>query len=189
MNGDLDKIYMKQPEGFHIGGFKKVCRLHRLLYGLKQFAQQWNKKLHSILTELGVKYIESDHSVYIYSNGKVCIIVSIYITCASKSPGAIDKHVQLLFQHFKCHDLGATCFLLGIAVERDHPTHTLKLHQCQFILDTLEKYGISDCKPAQTPLPPSLLYLIQWPLIYRMKRTLYSKYSISVQLDHSNTLP
>ena len=32
-NGDLDEeIYMKQPEGFHIGSSSKVCRLHKLLY-------------------------------------------------------------------------------------------------------------------------------------------------------------
>jgi len=159
-NGDLDEeIYMKQPEGFHIGGPNKVCRLRKSLYGLKQSARQWNKKLHSVLTELGFKRIESDCSVYIYSNGEVRIIVSIYIddiTLPSKSSAAIDKYVQLLSQHFKCRDLGATRFLLGIAVERDRPTRTLKLHQRQFILDTLEKYSMSDCKPVQTPLPPKL---------------------------------
>ena len=103
-NGDLDEvIYMKQPEGFHIGGPNKVCRLRKSLYGLK--------KLHSVLTELGVKQIESDCSVYIYSNGEVRIIVPIYIdniTLAPKSPAAIDKYVQLLSQHFKCRDLSAT---------------------------------------------------------------------------------
>ena len=121
MNGDLDEeIYMKQLEGFHIdGGSNKVCRLHRSLYGLKQSAQQWNKKLHSVLTELRFKHIESDHSVYIYCNGEVHIIVPIYIdniTIASKSPATIDKYVQLLSQYFKCRDLGATRFLLCIAV-------------------------------------------------------------------------
>jgi len=153
-NGDLDQeIYMKQPEGFHIGGPNKVCRLRKSLYGFKQSARQWNKKLHSVLTELGFKQIESDRSVHIYSNGEVRIIVPIYIddiTLASKSPAAIDKYVQLLSQHFKCRDLGATRFLLGIAVERDWPTRTLNLHQCQFILDTLEKHSMSDCKPVQT---------------------------------------
>jgi len=160
MNGDLDEeIYMKQPEGFHIGGPNKFCRLRKSLYGLKQSARQWNKKLHSVLTELDFKRIESDPSVYIYSNREFRIIVPIYIddiTLALKSPAATDKYVQLLSQHFKGRDLGALRFLLGIAVERDWPTRTLKLHQRQFILDTLEKYSMSDCKPVQTPLPPKL---------------------------------
>src|SRR6266545_3671057 len=33
-NGDLDEeIYIKQPEGFHIGSPNQVCRLHKSLYG------------------------------------------------------------------------------------------------------------------------------------------------------------
>jgi hypothetical protein len=130
-----------------------------VFYGLKQSARQWNKKLHSVLTELGFKHIESDRSVYIYSNGEVRMIVPIYIddiTLASKSSSAIDKYVQLLSHHIKYRDLGPTRFLLGVSVERDRSTRTLKLHQRQFILDVLEKYGMSDCKPVQTPLPPKL---------------------------------
>ena len=160
-NGDLDEeIYMRQPEGFHVGSPNQVCRLRKSLYGLKQSARQWNKKLHSVLTGLGFKRIESDRSVYIYSNGEVRIIVPIYIddiTLASKSSTAIDKYVQLLSEHFKCRDLGPTRFLLGVAVERDRPTRALKLHQHQFILELLEKFGMSDCKPVQTPLPPKLV--------------------------------
>ena len=162
-NGDLDEeIYMRQPEGFHVGSPNQVCRLRKSLYGLKQSARQWDKKLHSVLTELDFKRIESDCSVYIYSNQEVWIIVPIYIddiTLASKSSTAIDKYVQLLSEHFKCCDLGPTCFLLGVAVERDRPTCTLKLHQHQFILELLEKFGMSDCKPIQTPLPPKLILL------------------------------
>jgi len=84
----------------YIVGPNKVCRLRK---SLKQSAWQWNKKLHSVLTELGFKLIESDSSVYIYANGGVRIILPIYIddiTLASKSPAALDKYAQLLSQHF-----------------------------------------------------------------------------------------
>jgi hypothetical protein len=55
-NGDLEEyIYMRQPEGFHEGGPNKVCRLRKLLYGLKQSARQWNIKLHTALTQMGFK--------------------------------------------------------------------------------------------------------------------------------------
>src|SRR6266508_3083363 len=122
-NGDLDEeIYMKQPEGFHIGAPNQVGRWHKSLYGLKQSARQWNKKLHSALPEMGFSQSESDCSVYFYCTGEVQIIVPIYIddiTLASKSSTAIDKYVHLLFQHFKCRDLGPTCFLLGVYFERN----------------------------------------------------------------------
>ena len=53
-NGDLDEvIYMRQPEGFHQGGPNMVCLLKKSLYGLKQGARQWNKKLHATLLDMG----------------------------------------------------------------------------------------------------------------------------------------
>ncbi|KAJ3555950.1 hypothetical protein NP233_g12089 [Leucocoprinus birnbaumii] len=62
--GELDEvIYMKQPEGYHQGGPNVVCILHKSLYGLKQSARQWNKKLHSVLDSLGFKRLQSDASL------------------------------------------------------------------------------------------------------------------------------
>src|ERR1700750_801309 len=100
----------------------KVLKLKKSLYGLKQAARQWNKKLNVTLTSLGYKRLESDHSIYLYTKGEVKIIVPIYIddiTLASKSNAAIDKTVKELSRHFKLRDLGATKFLLGVEVIRD----------------------------------------------------------------------
>ena len=46
LNGDLDEeIYMEQPEGFAVPGQeKKVYRLVKSIYGLKQAPMQWHKK-------------------------------------------------------------------------------------------------------------------------------------------------
>ncbi|KAJ3489457.1 hypothetical protein NLJ89_g11528 [Agrocybe chaxingu] len=132
-NGDLEEeIYMLQPEGFHQGGPNKVLRLRKSLYGLKQAARQWNKKLHAALVEMGFKRIEADRSVYIYSNGVVKIIVPIYvddITFASKSNAAIDKAVKELCTRFKCRDLGSTKFLLGVGIGQDKDKKLITLHQ------------------------------------------------------------
>ena len=53
--GELDEeIYMDQPEGYiKKGQERKVCRLLKSLYGLKQSALQWNKELHKSLLDLG----------------------------------------------------------------------------------------------------------------------------------------
>ena len=110
------------PEGFHQGGPNVVCRLCKSLYGLKQSARQWNIKLHKAFTSMGFKRIEADHSVYIYSNGEVKIFVPVYIddiTFASTNTAAVDKVVKELQTHFKCHDLGATEYLLGVAITID----------------------------------------------------------------------
>jgi len=50
--GDLDEeIYMKQPEGFVTKGQEeKVCRLRKVIYGLKQGSFAWSKKFDEVLT-------------------------------------------------------------------------------------------------------------------------------------------
>ena len=47
LNWSLDEtIYMVQPEGFIIKGQeKKVCKLQKSIYGLKQVSRSWNIKL------------------------------------------------------------------------------------------------------------------------------------------------
>ena len=47
LNGDLEeKIYMEQPKGFIVlGQEKKVYKLVKSLYGLKQVLTQWHKNL------------------------------------------------------------------------------------------------------------------------------------------------
>ena len=157
-NGDLEEeIYMLQPEGFHEGGPNKVCRLKKSLYGLKQAARQWNKKLHSVLTGLGYKRLDSDRSLYLYVKGELRITVPVYIddiTLSCPDPVLIDRAVEELSKHFKLRDLGPTKFLLGVEISQDRANHSISLSQRQYIIDMLERYGMQDCNPVTTPLIP-----------------------------------
>ena len=96
---------MMQPEGYREGGATKVCKLKKSLYGLKQSARQWNKKLHSILLELGFTRLQSDRSIYLYVKGELKIILPVYIddlTFASKDKKLIDKAVEDLSKRSNC---------------------------------------------------------------------------------------
>ncbi|KAF7776733.1 hypothetical protein Agabi119p4_5126 [Agaricus bisporus var. burnettii] len=74
--GELEEeIYMRQPKGYHIGSPNMVFRLRKSLYGLKQAARQWNKKLRSVLEGIGYSRLRSDSSIYIYSKGDIKVIV------------------------------------------------------------------------------------------------------------------
>ena len=158
-NGDLDKvIYMRQPEGFHQGGPNMVCLLKKSLYGLKQGARQWNKKLHATLLDMGFTRLQSDRSVYIYAHGDVHIIVPVYIddvTLASKSKEALDRTVEELSKRFKLRDLGETKFILGVEVIRDRPNRSISLSQRQYIIDMLVRYSMDQCDSVKTPMNPS----------------------------------
>ena len=127
---------MCQAEGFHKGGSNQVYLLLKSLYGLKQAARQWNKKLHDTLIAMGFKRLESDHSIYIFVQGEVWIIIQVFIndiTFASSNPAAIDSAIKELSSHFKLCNLGPTTFLLGIEIIRNTEKHQIALSQCQYI--------------------------------------------------------
>ena len=160
LKGDLEEeIYMKQPEGFHELGPEYVLRLKKAIYGLKQAARQWNKKLHTTLVSMGFKRLESDRSVYIYERDGVKVIMPIFvddITLASKSQKALDDTVEELAKHFPLRDLGPTSFLLGIHITRDFEKQTISLSQHQYIVDMSDHFGFSTCSPVSTPMDPGL---------------------------------
>jgi hypothetical protein len=90
--------------------------------------------------------------LFIFS--EVRVIVPIFIddiTLAGTSNSAIDKVVEDLKSHFKIRDLGLTQFLLGIHITHDLPNHTISLSQRQYIINVLEHFGMSDCKPVLKP--------------------------------------
>ena len=123
LNGNLDEdVYMKQPEGFEVGGPEYVCKLQKAIYGLKQAARQWNLKLHSVLIEMGSKQLESDRSMYVFQKGSTHIIIPIFIddiTIACKNQSDIHDLVAQLRKHFELRDIGPTSWLLGIAINQD----------------------------------------------------------------------
>ena len=157
--GELEEvIYIKQPERYHQGGPNVVCKLHKSLYGLKQLARQWNKKLHSVLDSIGFKCVLSDNSIYIYSRNQVKLIVPIFIdniTLVSKDDAAMDSTVQELSNHFKLCDLGATTFLLSVQVKQDLEAHTISLSQSHYVDKLLKRFNMEECNPIKTPLSPS----------------------------------
>jgi hypothetical protein len=45
LNGTLkEKVYMHQPDGY-ADDTERVCKLIKMLYGLKQSGREWNKEL------------------------------------------------------------------------------------------------------------------------------------------------
>ena len=79
--GELDeKVYMKQSEGFVVKGQeKRVCRLRKAIYGLKQAVLQWNKQLHKSLLEMGFVRCKSDPGTYFKIIKEEIIILLVYV--------------------------------------------------------------------------------------------------------------
>ena len=71
LNGELnEEIYMEQPDGFVLKGQeRKVCKLKKSLYGLKQSSKLWHEKFEKTLTYVDFVANEADKCAY-YRHGR-----------------------------------------------------------------------------------------------------------------------
>lgn len=75
-----EELYMRQPPGFAEKGKENlVCRLRRSIYGLKQSARCWNKRLHSVLLDLGFSQSKTDPCLYTKMVGNVRVSLLVYV--------------------------------------------------------------------------------------------------------------
>ena len=66
LNGKLEEeVYMVQSRGFEdTSNSKKVCKLQRAIYGLKQASRSWNKRFDEEVKSLG--FIQSMEEPCVY---------------------------------------------------------------------------------------------------------------------------
>lgn len=159
LNGQLnEEIFMNQPEGFH-DGTSKVCKLNRSLYGLKQASRMWNERFHQFMEKIKFKRCQSDHCLYIRSNaGATCYILlyvdDLIIMC--RDIKVIETIKRLLSNEFEMTDIGRANTFLGIHIERDENTGTIKIGQAEYFRRMLRKFNMMDCKPIATPIENGL---------------------------------
>jgi histone deacetylase 1/2 len=124
LNGELEEeIYMEQLQGFmHQEGEHLVCKLHKSLYGLKQFPRAWNQKLNVFFKSIEVMKSEVDPSVYVAQVGDVKFFIVVYVDDFILVCNNQNKLLQIkeeLSQKFEMKDLGELHFFLGMEVERN----------------------------------------------------------------------
>ena len=117
-----EKIYMGQPEGFiKKGEERKVCRLIRSIYGLKQASRVWYETFAKILNEkMSFRVIHSDAGVYVLrrQEGNIDIVIILYVDdiliMGNDKPLIIKIKKSLSNQEFKMKDLGPAKSYLGM---------------------------------------------------------------------------
>ena len=162
LNGELDEeIYMEQPQGFIIAGSESlVCRLQKAIYGLKQASCTWNSQLHGVLTGLGFKQTIADAGIYVKSQqeGDLPLFVIVYIddiTILGASLEAVKLLKSDLSKRYEMSDLREITSYLGICITWDHSLRRLEIDQSGYLTDVLERFGMSNATPHNTPLPAS----------------------------------
>ena len=124
LNGELDEeVYMDLPSGFD-GGYegRKVCRLKKSLYGLKQSPRAWFDRFTKSVKKYGYSQGQTDHTLFFKhsQNGKVTILI-VYVDYIILTGDDLEELVRLkglLAQDFEMKDLGQLRHFLGMEVAK-----------------------------------------------------------------------
>ncbi|KAM3194681.1 hypothetical protein ACQJBY_070996 [Aegilops geniculata] len=159
LNGDLqEEVYMQQPPGYAVDGQEgKVLRLRKALYGLRQAPRAWNAKLDESLCALGFERCPSEHAVYRRGTGGSLLIVGVYVDDLIITGAAmpeIDTFKQQMTTMFRMSDLGKLSYYLGIEVSQERDR--IVLGQAAYAKRLLERAGMEDCNPSNTPMEARL---------------------------------
>jgi transposase InsO family protein len=157
LNGDLDvELYMRQPEGFVVAGQEElVCKLRKSLYGLKQAGRAWFEKINTALIDMDFTPLDSDHCVYVRHQEDEVMYIVLYVDDLLLIGSSLMEVKQLktaLSTRFEMTDLGEAEYVLGLQLSRDRPLRTLSLSQSDYIRRLLERFGMSQCNAAPTPI-------------------------------------
>ena len=144
---------MEQPESFN-DGTGRVCLLQSSIYGLVQAPREWYLKLDEVLLECGFTRSECDPALYHRVTDQGTITLFLYVDdllLFGSDLKLLEQVKGMLSKKFKMKDLGEVSYYLGMQVSRNDKG--IFVSQQRYIEVMLEKYGLSDANPVETPLP------------------------------------
>eukprot|EP00903_Cladosiphon_okamuranus_P015234 g14080.t1 len=150
-------VFVEQPPGFEVTdeeGRKLVNKVNKSLYGLAQSPGNWFRTIDPVLVEIGFVPLKSDPCVYLYDHNGVQIYLTLYVDdllLAGNDPDTMSMVKEKLKKRFKMKDMGAVSLVLGMEIKRDREKGTLTISQEAYSKSVLERFGMSECKPTNTP--------------------------------------
>jgi len=157
LNGYLEEeLYMVQPEGFIDPEHpKKVCKLKRSIYGLKQASRSWNHRFDQVIKEYGFTRSVEEPCLYIKSSGSKIVFLILYvddILLIGNDIPLLSSVKGWLKNHFQMKDLGEAQRILGVRIYRDRSRRMLSLSQESYIDKILERFSMTNSKKGNLPM-------------------------------------
>lgn len=139
-----------------------VCKLFKILYGLKQLLWLWYKRLFAFLLEkLELRRTYANHNIFITKAGLNNPIVSIFVDdikiMGTKRNGFIGKVKAKLTAAFSIVDMGLISFYLSLKMIQDREKKMIKLLQPAYIDKILEKFYLRGANTANYLIKESTL--------------------------------
>ncbi|GJX15239.1 retrotransposon protein, putative, ty1-copia subclass [Tanacetum coccineum] len=161
LNGHLDEdIYMVQPEGFVDPKHpRKVCKLQRSIYGLKQASRSWNKIFDEEIKRFGFTQNLDEPCVYQKASGSNVTFLILYvddIIIMGNHILSLQSVKDYLGKCFAMKDLGEATFILGIKIYRDRSKRLIGLSQSAYMDKILKRYRMDNSKRDHIPMQERL---------------------------------
>ena len=167
-------IYVCQIPVFPLSDTTKVLRVLVALYGLRQSAFEFYSLFLSLLIELGMTRCEVDHGVFIGtwttspdssvpmpSDGSPLVLyVPLHVDdglAITNSRLLYVWFLSVLSKRLIIVDIGECSKFLSILIIHDRLNHRLWLSSHVYVLELLDDWNLSSCKPASTPFPSNSL--------------------------------
>ncbi|GKC77420.1 retrovirus-related pol polyprotein from transposon TNT 1-94 [Tanacetum coccineum] len=149
-----EEVYVSQPDGFvDPENPNHVYKLKKALYGLKQAPRAWYDLLSSFLLSEKFTTGTVDPTLFVRREGKDISLVQIYvddIIFASTKPDLCETFSKVMCSKFKMSMMGKLSFFLGLKISQS--PKGIFLNQSKYALESLKKYGMETCDPADTPM-------------------------------------
>jgi hypothetical protein len=137
LNGKLDHdeiLYICLPDG-------RYARLDKALYGLRRSPRLWYEELACFLASIGFDPIEADPCVFVNKTTGAIILAYVdnllFITRTKPEMAALKA---LVFDKYKCHDLGPISHYLGIRIRCDRSNRAIELSMVPYINKLAKDY-------------------------------------------------
>ncbi|GJR16306.1 retrotransposon protein, putative, ty1-copia subclass, partial [Tanacetum coccineum] len=161
LNGYLDEdIYMVQPEGFIDPKHpRKVCKLQRSIYSLKQASRSWNKRFDEEIKRFGFAQNLDEPCVYQKASGSNVTFLILYvddIIIMGNHIPSLQSVKSYLGKCFAMKDLGEAAFILGIKIYRDRLKRLIGLSQSAYMDKIFKIFRMDTSKRGYIPMQERL---------------------------------
>jgi hypothetical protein len=189
LNGELKEhdVYIRQPPGF-TDGTRRVCKLLKTLYGLRDSPLVWFREVTQLMKSLGFDLLSSDTCVFV--NKEKTVWIMVYVDDMAIAAATKDETVaRQLGKVFLLDALGDIEKFVRLRIIRDRKLRTITISQLPYIQRVLQLKGWENLKGVGSPLDVNVRYDPDAPEVGEKEKTEYLELVGSAQWIANNTRP
>ncbi|KAK6150350.1 hypothetical protein DH2020_015282 [Rehmannia glutinosa] len=157
LNGDLvEEVYMNVPKTKKTK--RKVCKLRKSLYGLKQSPRAWFERFVKVVKQNGYSQSLAYHTLFFknFDNGEI-VVLTVYvddIVLTGNHKEEIKQLKEVMAMEFEIKDLGNLQCFLRLEMARSKKGNSVS--QCKYTRDLMKKIDLKKTSLVKIPMNASV---------------------------------